>query len=62
MRYESLGYAAVSFIPPDTILDSYRKDYETMREQMIYAETVTFEEIIEQLKALEKKLRTKSFK
>jgi hypothetical protein len=60
VQYETLGYATVSFIPPEALLDLYRKDYETMQEQMIYEEAIAFEKIIERLKALQQKLRAKS--
>ncbi|THU36887.1 hypothetical protein FAM09_18160 [Niastella caeni] len=48
--YQTLKHATLSFIPPDEILDIYRQDYEHMQEQMIYGDTLTFDDLIDQLK------------
>lgn len=45
------------FIPPDSVLELYRKDYQTMQEQMIYGETIPFDQLIDRLKALQEKFR-----
>jgi hypothetical protein len=60
VKYETLGYGTVSFIPPDAIMDLYRNDYKTMQEQMIYAGAPDFDQIIGRLKSLQDKLRAKS--
>lgn len=60
MQYETLNYATVSFIPPDSLMELYRDDYQTMREQMIYAETDSFDNLIERLKSLQDKFRKKA--
>lgn len=51
--YTSLGHLTLSFIPVEEVDDLYRKDYATMREQMIYEdEPATYDEIIDNLKKL----------
>ncbi len=60
VEYETLFYGTISFIPPDTIIDLYRKDYRTMQEEMIYASASDFDQIIDRLRSLQDKLRAKS--
>lgn len=60
VQYETLGYATVSFIPPDAIIDLYRSDYKAMQAEMIYDSTIDFDQIIDRLKALQNKLRAKA--
>jgi hypothetical protein len=57
--YETLGHSTISFVPSAEILEIYRNDYETMKEQMIYEDAMDFEDIIEQLKILQGKFRIK---
>lgn len=57
--YASLSNATVSFIPIDEVLEDYQQDYERMREQMIYEEAPTFDEIISSLKMLRGRIRLK---
>lgn len=57
--YSTLGYSTIAFLPPEDVLEAYKKDYEVMLEEMIYGETMDFDIIIEQLKSLQEKFRTK---
>lgn len=57
--YASLAHHSIWFLPADEILADYSKDYETMREQMIYEEAVSFQELLKQLKLLQGRLRLK---
>lgn len=57
VNYETLGHKTIMFIPPDSVLELYRKDYQTMQEQMIYGETIQFDQLIDRLKALQEKFR-----
>lgn len=59
VEYGTLGHETVSFIPPADLLAVYKSDYETMREQMIYGETLVFEGLVEQLKILQGRFRLK---
>ena len=57
--YETLSHKTIMFIPPEGVLELYRKDYQTMQEQMIYGETISFDQLIDRLKALQEKLRNR---
>lgn len=48
----------LSFIPPDHIMEAYAKDYETMRDVMIYSESKSFKDLIRRLNTLTKRFRT----
>lgn len=43
-------------IPPDHLLDTWKKDYAVMQEQMIYGESLPFEELIESIKKISVKI------
>jgi len=58
--YESLGHSTISFVPSAEVLEIYRNDYETMKEQMIYEEAMDFDDLIEQLKILQGRFRIKT--
>jgi hypothetical protein len=58
IKYETLGRKTISFIPPADIVELYRKDYQTMREQMIYGETISFDELMERLIGLQEKFNS----
>lgn len=57
--YASLSNATISFIPVDEVIEDYRQDYERMREQMIYEDAPTFNEVISSLKILRGRVRLK---
>ncbi len=57
--YDTLGNKTIMFIQPESVMELYRKDYETMQEQMIYGESITFDRLIERLKALQDKIRNR---
>jgi hypothetical protein len=57
--YSTLTYQTISFLPPEHILAAYEQDYIEMQKEMIYGETLSFEELIEQLKILQGKFRIK---
>lgn len=59
--YDTLLPASISFIPPETLHDAYKKDYEIMREQMIYGEAPEFHEMLVSLQNLMKKFRAINF-
>lgn len=59
INYESLKRSTLSFIPPEDIMDVYRQDYSRMQEQMIYGDTLSFDDLIEQLKKLQNDFRKK---
>jgi hypothetical protein len=55
--YQSLNRTTLSFIPPTEVLDVYRQDYLQMQEQMIYGNTIPFDDLIDQLKHLQREFR-----
>jgi len=57
--YKTLQTDAISFIPPAELLPTYRKDYQTMEEQMIYGSALEFDKLIDNLRALQERLRGK---
>lgn len=59
LDYEQLGHQTIAFVPPDDILALYRDDYEVMRQEMIYGQTMEFEELINDLKLLQGRFRMK---
>lgn len=50
--YTSLSPDRIRIVPPDIILEQWRKDYDAMREIMIYGESPDFDDLIEQIKHL----------
>ena len=51
--YELLKPYNIRIIPPDFIISEWQKDYETMRETMIYGESLPFDKLIDRIKQLE---------
>ena len=47
----------INFVPPAFILDLWRKDYEDMQSGMIYGKSLTFNELIERIKELNRRFR-----
>lgn len=45
--YASLTPERICIVPPDAIVDQWRKDYESMREIMIYGDSPAFDDLIE---------------
>jgi len=54
--YELLKPQNINFIPPDFIISQWQQDYETMRETMIYGESLPFNKLIDKMKQLNKKI------
>jgi hypothetical protein len=46
----------IHFIPPDIIIDAWRKDYEKMQ-AMIYGYSLPFDKLIERIKELNERFR-----
>jgi hypothetical protein len=57
MDYSTLQPGSLSFLPPAEVLEAYKKDYETMREQMIYGDAAEYDILIEKLTNLQNILR-----
>ena len=50
--YAKLEMSVLSFIPPNNLLPAWEKDYNTMREEMFYGESLEFSELIKRLNEL----------
>jgi len=59
--YKTLQSETISFIPPAELLPIYRKDYQTMEEQMIYGSALEFDKLIENLRGLQERIRSERF-
>lgn len=55
--YSTLLPKRLQIIPPAGIYEAWQKDYETMRETMIYGESLPFDLLIEKIKTLNESIR-----
>jgi len=56
VNYENHSPDKICFIPPDALLDAWSNDYQQMRENMIYGESLSFEELIGRLTELQNRI------
>jgi len=54
--YNTLAKPTLKIIPPESVYAAWKKDYETMQQEMIYVESVPFDQIISDLKMLNDKI------
>ena len=47
----------ICLIPPQSIIDDWRKDYEAMQNAMIYGDSLSFDELINRMKELQNRFR-----
>ena len=45
-NYDTLYPVTLNIVPPASIIEQWRADYENMRMHMIYGESISFEELI----------------
>ena len=50
--YDTLYPTTLNIVPPASIIDQWKDDYENMRMHMIYGESVPFEELVNKIKKL----------
>ena len=55
--YDTLYPSTLNIVPPASVIEQWKSDYENMRLHMIYGESVSFEELINSLKDLNDKVR-----
>ncbi|MCL2327145.1 MAG: nucleotidyl transferase AbiEii/AbiGii toxin family protein [Bacteroidetes bacterium] len=55
--YDTLNPTTINIIPPESVIDLWKEDYEKMQRTMIFRETLTFSEIIDKITDLNKKIR-----
>jgi len=56
--YELLKPHNISIIPPNFIISEWQKDYDTMRETMIYEESLPFDDLIDKIKQLNERINS----
>lgn len=54
--YSMLETENLNIIPPDSVLDGWREDYVKMQNTMIYGDSLPFDELLEQVKVLNKRI------
>ncbi len=55
--YDTLYPATLNIIPPPSVIEQWKEDYENMQLHMIYGESVSFEDLVKNLKKLNDKIR-----
>ena len=50
-NYNSLSKSTLNIIPPASVYDAWKADYDKMQKDMIYSVPITFETIIEDLRS-----------
>lgn len=51
----------ISFVPPDSVLKKWEKDYQLMQENMIYGDSLSFEELIDRIRELNRRFNSTTF-
>ena len=54
--YNTLSPKTICIIPPENVIAQWKKDYETMRETMIYGESLPFDKLINKIRELNEKI------
>ncbi len=57
VSYNTLFPEHISFVPPDFLMDVFRDDYAKMQQEMIYGNSPSFDELIDQLVILNERFR-----
>jgi len=55
--YDSLYPQKITFVPPGSVIDSWRADYERMCNTMIYGDSLPFDALITRIKELNERFR-----
>ena len=55
--YDTLYPATLHIVPPAAVIERWRADYESMRLHMIYGESVSFDELVDELHGLNDKIK-----
>jgi len=54
--YDTLSPKNINILPPENIIERWKADYETMRETMIFGESLPFNKLIEKIKQLNERI------
>ena len=60
--YDTLLPEKICIIPPENVIAQWQKDYETMRETMIYGESLPFDKLIGKIEELNEKINKVEWK
>jgi len=55
--YSTHAPQTINFVPPASVIDLWRKDYETMQSSMIYGNSLPFDRLISRIKELNERFR-----
>ena len=55
--YDTLNPKTINIIPPKSVIELWKEDYEKMQRTMIFKESLTFSEVIDKITDLNKKIR-----
>ena len=55
--YDMLYPATLSILPPASVADLWRKDYENMKKTMIYGNSPSYEQLLKRLAELQKEIK-----
>ncbi|MBN2237402.1 MAG: nucleotidyl transferase AbiEii/AbiGii toxin family protein, partial [Bacteroidales bacterium] len=56
INYNGHQHKSLNPLPPDTVIDNWRKDYQRMQEEMIYGASLPFDKLIERIKELKERI------
>ena len=51
----------IKIVPPDSVIENWEKDYNLMRESMIYKESLTFDQLIKRITSIQDKINKLKF-
>ncbi len=56
LDYSKHNYDTLKYLPPENIMEEYKRDYSAMEESMFYGKTEPFEDLIDKLNQLNKRI------
>jgi len=54
--YNGHQHKSLNPLPPDTVIENWRKDYQRMQEEMIYGASLPFDKLMERIKELKERI------
>jgi len=54
--YTTLRPGTLRIVPPENVYESWKRDYETMQETMIYGDSLPFDKLVEKIRLLNEKI------
>ena len=56
--YSTLSKRTLNVVPPESVYNEWRKDYETMQDEMIYGESVSFDNLVADILKLNERINS----